>query len=84
VSNPITLGFFAAALPQLVHLNAPLVPQWAFANFSRCGCGVGGDDDLRPGDARGASRGANPTRLALIWRGGIALIAVGITMLPVR
>jgi homoserine/homoserine lactone efflux protein len=85
VSNPITLGFFAAALPQLVHLNAPLVPQWAALISHDVGVVLVVMTTYALVTHSVHRRVANPARLTPIRRGGgIALIVVGMSMLPLR
>ncbi|WP_277188196.1 LysE family translocator [Caballeronia sp. BR00000012568055] len=85
MSNPNTLGFFAAALPQLVDLNAPLLPQWATLIVIDTGVVLGVMATYALVTHAVHRRVANPARLTLIRRGGgIALIVVGITMLPLR
>jgi homoserine/homoserine lactone efflux protein len=85
MSNPNTLGFFAAALPQLVDLNAPLLPQWATLILIDTGVVLGVMATYALVTHAVHRRVENQERLALIRRGGgIALIVVGITMLPLR
>jgi homoserine/homoserine lactone efflux protein len=85
MSNPNTLGFFAAALPQLVDLNAPLMPQLATLIAIDTGVVL-----LVMSTYAGVThaihrRVTNERRLTMIRRGGgVVLILVGITMLPLR
>lgn len=85
LSNPNTLGFFAAAVPQLVDVRAPLLPQLATLIAIDTGVVLVVMTTYTCVTYIVHRRVSNQDRLAMIRRsGGAALIIVGLTMLPLR
>jgi homoserine/homoserine lactone efflux protein len=85
MANPNTLGFFAAALPQLVDLHAPIAPQLATLVTIDASVVLVVMTTYAGVTHAIHRRLTNERRLAMIRRGGgVALIVVGITMLPLR
>jgi homoserine/homoserine lactone efflux protein len=85
ISNPNTLGFFAAAIPPLVDVGTPLLPQFVTLIAIDTGVVLAVMSTYTLTTHLLHRRVTDHARLTMIRRaGGLTLMVVGITMLPLR